>query len=163
VAILYDTYFVVALSFAIFVGILYRYKVHHMAFAALDARAERIRAELEEARRVREEAQALLASYEKRQREIEDDAAAMVEQAKRDAVVAAERMKQDALAAIERRVKTAAEQLAAAEAAAVREVKDRAVAVATEVAAEVLRKGLTPAAIDATINASIKAAAGRLN
>ena len=162
-ALLYDTYFVVALSFAIFVGILYRYKVHHMLFAALDARADRIRAELEEARRVREEAQELLASYEKRQREIEQEAATMVEHAKRDAKASAEQMKADALAAIDRRVKAAAEQLAAAEAAAVREVKDRAVAVAVAAAADVLRKGLPAQAVDASIDSAISTAGQRLN
>lgn len=162
-ALLYDTYFLVALSFALFLGILYRYKVHEMLFAALDARADRIRAELDEARRVREEAQALLASYEKRQREIEDEAAAMVEQARRDAVVSAEKMKDDALAAIDRRVKAAAEQLAAAEAAAIREVKDRAVAVAVAAAADVLGKGLPASAVDASIDAAISTAGQRLN
>ena len=162
-AILYDTYFVVALSFAIFIGILYRYKVHHMAFAALDARAERIRAELDEAKRLREEAQVLLADYEKRQREIEGEAARMVEQAKRDAVATAEQMKTDALAAIDRRVKAASDQLAAAEAAAVREVKDRAVAVAVAAAAGLLRDGMSAAAVDASIDEAIATAGQRLN
>ena len=162
-AILYDTYFVVALSFAIFVGILYRYNVHHMVFAALDARAERIRAELEEAKRVREEAQMLLADYERRQREIEDEAKTMVEHAKRDAKALAESMKKDALAAIDRRVKAAAEQLAAAEAAAVREVKDRAVTVAVAAATDLLRQNMSARAIDASIDESIAVAGQRLN
>jgi F-type H+-transporting ATPase subunit b len=162
-AILYDTYFVVALSFLIFFGVLYRYKVHHLIFAALDARAERIRGELEEAKRIREEAQMLLVSFEKRQREVEADAAKMVEQAKRDARKSAELMKTEALAAIDRRVKAAADQLAAAEAAAVREVKDRAVAVAVAAAADILARGMPARAVDASIDEAIAVAGQRLN
>jgi F-type H+-transporting ATPase subunit b len=162
-ALFYDTYFVVALSFLIFVGVLYRYKVHHMAFSALDARADRIRSELNEAKRLREEAQVLLSSYEKRQKEIESDAAAMVEQAKEDAVETAEVMKREALAAIDRRVKAAAEQLAASEAAAVRQVKDRAVAVAVAAAADVLRNNLGGDAVNASIDDAIAVAGQRLN
>ena len=162
-SLLYDTYFVVALSFAIFVGILYRYKVHHMMFAALDARADRIRQELDEAKRLREQAQVLLASYERRQKEIESEAAEMVAHAKSDAAETAEAMKRDALAAIERRVKAAGEQLAATEAAAVREIKDRAVTVAVAAATEVLRNGLPPQSVDASIDEAIAAAGQRLN
>lgn len=162
-ALLYDTYFVVAVSFMIFVGVLYRYKVHHMAFAALDARADRIRSELDEAKRLREEAQVLLASYERRQKEIEADAAQMVEQARKDAVEVAEVMKREALAAIDRRVKAAAEQLSASEAAAIREVKDRAVSVAVAAAAEVLRGNLGAEAVNASIDDAIAVAGQRLN
>jgi F-type H+-transporting ATPase subunit b len=162
-AILYDTYFVVALSFIFFVAILYRYKIHHMLLSALDARAERIRAELDEAKRLREEAQTLLASYEQRQREIEGEAAQMVEQAKRDAKESAEAMKQDALGAIDRRVKAANEQLAASEAAAIRAVKDRAVAVAVAAASDVLRQNLSADAVNASIDDAIAVAGQRLN
>lgn len=162
-AILYDTYFVVALSFLIFFGILYRYKVHHMLFAALDARAERIRGELEEAKRIREEAQMLLASFEKRQREVEAEAARMVEQARHDARASAEQMKTEALAAIDRRVKAAADQLAAAEAAAIRDVKDRAVAVAVAAATDILSRGMPAGSVEASIDAAIVTAGQRLN
>jgi F-type H+-transporting ATPase subunit b len=162
-AILYDTYFVVALSFVFFVAILYRYKIHHMLLSSLDARAERIRAELDEAKRLREEAQTLLASYEQRQREIEGEAAQMVEQAKRDAKESAEAMKQDALGAIDRRVKAANEQLAASEAAAIRAVKDRAVAVAVAAASDVLRQNLSADAVNASIDDAIAVAGQRLN
>lgn len=162
-AILYDTYFVVALSFVLFFAILYRYKVHHFLFAALDARAERIRGELEEAKRIREEAQMLLVSFEKRQREVEAEAAKMVEQAKGDARRSAEHMKEEALAAIDRRVKAAAEQLAAAEAAAVREVKDRAVAVAVAAATDILSRSMPARAVDASIDEAIVIAGQRLN
>jgi F-type H+-transporting ATPase subunit b len=162
-AILYDTYFVVALSFAIFVGILYRYDVHKMIFAALDARADRIRQELDEAKRLREEASVLLAGYERRQKEIESEAAEMVVRAKTDAAEAAEAMKQEALAAIDRRVKSAGDQLAAAEAAAVREIKDKAVGIAVAAAADVLRAGMPAEAVDASIDEAIAVAGQRLN
>lgn len=154
-AILYDTYLVVALAFLVFFAVLWRYGVHNMIFRSLDARAERIRFELEEATRLREEAQALLASYERKQREVEDLAADIVARAKDDAKIAAEEARKALAVSIERRVKTAQDQIAAAETAAVRAVKDHAVDVATAAAADVLAASMTDAAANARIDAAI--------
>ena len=154
-AILYDTYLVVALAFLAFFAVLWRYGVHNMIFRSLDARAERIRFELEEATRLREEAQALLASYERKQREVEDLAADIVARAKDDAKIAAEEARKALAVSIERRVKTAQDQIAAAETAAVRAVKDHAVDVATAAAADVLAASMTDAAANARIDAAI--------
>lgn len=162
-AILYDTYFVVALAFVIFFAILYRYNVHVFLLSALDARADRIRSELEEARRLREEAQVLLASFEQRQKEIEAEAAAMVGRARDDAKAAAEVLKREALEAVDRRRKAAEDQLAAAEAAAVREVKDQAVRVAVAAATQVLRDKVDSATVDRTVDDSIALVGQRLN
>jgi F-type H+-transporting ATPase subunit b len=162
-ALLYDTYFTVALSFVIFVGIMWKYDVHGMLLRALDARAERIRGELEDAKRLREEAQALLAGYERKQKEVEETSAAIVARAKEEATIAAEQAKKDLAASIDRRLKAATDQIAAAEAAAMREVKDRAVSVAVAAAADVIAKSMNKKAAAQRIDASIAEVAQRLN
>jgi F-type H+-transporting ATPase subunit b len=162
-AILYDTYFVVAAAFVAFFAMLWRLRVHDMLFAQLDARADRIRQELEEARRLREEAQTMLAQYERKQKEVEDTALEIVARAKEDARNAAEAAKKDLALSIERRLKAAQDQIASAEAAAVREVKDRAVQVAVAAAADVIRRSITPEAADARIDAAIREVGARLN
>jgi F-type H+-transporting ATPase subunit b len=162
-AILYDTYFVVALAFVLFFVILYRYRVQDMLFRSLDARSERIRRELEDATRLREEAQQLLASYERKQKEVEEHAASIVARAKEDAVTAAEQAKKDMQVSLERRLKAAQEQIASAEASAIREVKDRAVAVAIAAAADVIRSSMTAEAANKRIDDSIAEVGRRLH
>jgi len=162
-AILYDTYFVVALSFVLFLGVLYRYNVHEMMFAALDARAERIRAELDDAARLREEAQELLASYERRQKDVQATAEEIVAQARIDAEASAKKARADLEQSIDRRLRAAVDQIAAAEAAAMREVKDKAVSVAVAAAADLLAAKMTPKAASARLDASIRDVAARLN
>jgi F-type H+-transporting ATPase subunit b len=162
-AILYDTYFVVALAFVLFLGVLYRYRVQDMLFRSLDERSERIRRELEDATRLREEAQALLASYERKQKEVEGQAASIVERAKEDSVTAAEQAKADMAVSLERRLKAAKDQIASAEAAAIREVKDRAVTVAVAAAAEVIQSSMSAKDADARIDDAIAEVGQRLH
>jgi F-type H+-transporting ATPase subunit b len=81
----------VAIAFVIFIGVLIYVGVHKKIIEALDHRAIRIKNELDEARKLRDEAAALLAEYQKKQREAEQEAAAIVAEAKAEAVrVAAE-------------------------------------------------------------------------
>ena len=98
-----------------------------MLAGMLDKRADGIRTDLDEARGLREEAQALLASYERKQREVQDQADRIVAQARAEAEAAAEQAKADLRQSIDRRLAAAEDQIASAEAAAVREVRDRAV------------------------------------
>jgi F-type H+-transporting ATPase subunit b len=162
-ALLYDTYLMVAVSFFLFFGLLYRYGVHRMVLAALDARAERIRAELDEAKRLREEAQTLLASYERKQKDVEAQAEAIVARAREDAEMAAKQAQLDLTAAVDRRMRAAADQLAAAEAAAMRAVKDEAVRVAVEAAAALIARSVTPQQSRERIDAAIAEIGRRLN
>lgn len=162
-ALLYDTYFLGLVSFILFFAILYRYDVHGMALRALDARAERIRAELAEAKALREEAQSLLASYERKQKDVERDAEAIVARAREDAEVAAAQARDDLARAIDRRLRAATDQIAAAEAAAMREVKDRAVAVAVAAASDVIARAMSPQTAAARIDDAIAEVGRRLN
>ena len=75
----------VAVGFAIFVGILIYVGVPKMMTKALDDRGKRVQAELDEARRLKDEAQKLLAEYQGKQRQAETEAAAIIESAKAEA------------------------------------------------------------------------------
>ena len=82
---LYTAELWVAVAFVIFLGILAYYGVHTMIVDALDRRGAKIKAELDEARRLKEEAQALLAEYQRRQGDAEREAAEIVAGAKAEA------------------------------------------------------------------------------
>lgn len=150
-----NTNIVVALGFLVFVAILLYYRVPAMIAARMDARAARIKADLEEARALREEAQGLLVSYERRQKEVRSQAEDIVAAARTEAERAAEQAKEDIRRAVDRRIRTAADQIAAAEKAAVRQIRDRAVNVAVAAAAEVIQRSMRPEDADALIDAAI--------
>src|SRR5207237_6346394 len=77
--------FWVFVGFVIFVGILVYVGVPKMLVSALDDRGKRVQAELDEARRLKEEAQKLLAEYKAKQRQADEEAAAIIEGAKTEA------------------------------------------------------------------------------
>ena len=162
-SLLNDSYFVVALSFVLFFGLLAYLGVHKFLGAKLDERADRIREELDEVRRLREEAQATFAEFERKQREVQGQADEIVAHAKHEAEQAAEIAKADLAASIERRLKGADEQIAMAEASAVREVRDRAVQVAIAAAAEVMASQMTAEKADALVEDAIKSVGERLH
>jgi F-type H+-transporting ATPase subunit b len=89
------------------VAILVYYKVPKLIAKALDDRAEAIRNELDEARRLREEAQALLADYQKKHRNAGQEAEAIVEQARREAAAFAAETRKALTETVERRRKQA--------------------------------------------------------
>jgi F-type H+-transporting ATPase subunit b len=120
-----NTNFVVLISFLLFVAVLIYLKVPEKVAAQLDKRADGIRSELDEARAIREEAQALLASYERKQKEVQGQADRIVAHAKEEAAEAAEQAKADLKASIARRMQAAEDQIASAEAQAVKDVRDR--------------------------------------
>ena len=80
---LFNTDFVVLIAFLVFIGVLVYFKVPGILIGMLDKRAQQIRSELDEARALREEAQTLLASYERKQREVADQADRIVAHAAR--------------------------------------------------------------------------------
>ena len=162
-SLLQDSHFVVTISFVLFVGLLAYLGVHKFLARALDDRSDRIRAQLDEVRRLREEAQATFAEFERKHREVEGQAGEIIEHAKLEAEQAAEIAKADLAASIERRLKGADEQIAMAEANAVREVRDRAVQVAVAAAADVMASRLTADKASALIDDSIRSVGERMH
>lgn len=158
-----NTDFVVLLGFLLFVGILFYYKVPSMIAGLLDKRAEGIRADLAEARALREAAQDLLATYERRKRDVQEQADRIVTEARAEATKAAEKAKTDLAASIARRLTAAEEKIASAQAAAVRDVRDAAIGVATAAARDVLAKGMTVKNGAAMIDAAITEVGAKLH
>lgn len=158
-----DSNLVVTLTTVLFIALLVYLKVPGKIASLLDARAEKIRAELEDARRLREEAQTLLASYERKQKEVESQAQQIVANAKAEAERAAEEAKKSLEVSIARRMKAAEDQIASAEAGAVREVRDRAVAVAVAAATKVIKEKMTEAEAGKLVDDAIKQVGDRLH
>jgi F-type H+-transporting ATPase subunit b len=133
--------FWVALAFIIFVAIAFK-PARKAILSMLDDRAERIRGELEEAQRLREEAQSLLAGYQRRQRDALKEAEAIVAHAREEA----ERLRASAAAELEssmrRREAQAMDKIAQAETAAVQEVRNLTVDIAISASGQILAQRL---------------------
>jgi F-type H+-transporting ATPase subunit b len=158
-----NTDFVVTIAFLIFIGILLYFKVPGLVGGMLDKRADNIKAELDEAKALREEAQALLASYERKQKEVQEQAARIVSAAKEEATNAAASAKDDIAKSITRRLAAAEEQIQSAQASAVKEVRDQAVSVAVAVAKDVMAKQMDAKAAGALIDDAIGTVAEKLH
>ncbi|HEX2538646.1 MAG TPA: ATP F0F1 synthase subunit B [Pseudolabrys sp.] len=130
----------VAIGFLFFVGLMLYVGVHRTIGKALDDRAARIKAELDEARKLRDEAAALLAEYQRKRREAEGEAQEIVSGAKAEA----ERLAVEAKARIEefvsRRTKMAETKIAQAEAQAAADVRAAAAEAAVAAAEKILRQ-----------------------
>ena len=95
--------FWVAVSFVGFIALIVYFKVPGKVTGALDARAEGIRKELDEARRLREDAQAILADYQRKQRDAEREAESIIKQAKAEAKMMADETRASLKDQLERR------------------------------------------------------------
>jgi F-type H+-transporting ATPase subunit b len=157
-----DPTFWVLIAFLIFFGLVGK-KAYAAATAGLDTRAQRIKQEIDEAQRLREEAQALLANFQRRQREAVKEAEAIVAHAREEA----ELLRKDSGAALQtalrRREEVAMEKIAQAEAAAVTQVRDLTVDLALAATRAVLAQHLEGKRGDALVDAAIKELPGKLN
>jgi len=134
----------------IFFGIVIYLKVPGMMTKALDDRAGKIRNDLDEAQKLREEAQQLLAEFQKKRKEAEKEAADMVAAAKRESDLIIEDAHKKTEEYVARRAALAELKIGQAERDAVNEVRSIAVDVATEAARAVLA-----AKVDATAGAEL--------
>ena len=160
---LQNTNFVVLIAFIAFIDILVYMKVPAKLTGMLDARAATIKAELDEARALREEAKSILATYERRQKEVQEQADRIVSSARDEALAAAAQAKEDLKASIARRLASPTEQIASAEAAAIRQVREQAISVAIAAAGDVLSKQMTADAASASIDEAIAQVEARLH
>lgn len=158
-----NTNFVVSIAFVLFVLVLLYLGVPKIITKMLDARSESIRTEINEARALQEEAKTLLASYERKRKEVAEHSKAIVAQAKVEAETVAEQAKADLKVAIARRLAAAEDQIKSAQDAAVREVKDKSVAVAIAVAGDVIAKGMAAKDANDLIDAAIKDVGAKLH
>lgn len=140
-----DATFWTTVALFVFLGLLVYLKVPGMITKSLDDRADKIRTDLDDARKLREEAQALLADYQRKRRDAEAEAESIVEAAKKEADVLAKEAKRKLDDYVERRTKMAEQKIAQAEAQAVQDVKaiaaDRAIAASENVLMSKLSDG----------------------
>ena len=134
---LHDPTFWVAVAFVVFVGLMV-WKARKPIVDGIDARAERIKAELDEAQRLREEAQKTLAEYKRKQRDAAKEAEDLLASAKHEAELLRNQAAEDLKATLARREKAALEKIAQAEAEAMDEVRDSAVDMALAAATQIL-------------------------
>jgi F-type H+-transporting ATPase subunit b len=158
-----DPEFWVALAFVIFVGVLVKFGVPKMALSALDARGDRIKQALDEAHRLRSEAQAVLAQYQQKRAEAEKEAQAIIVSAR----VEAERLAGEAKGKVEefiaRRTKMAESKIAQAEAQALADVRAAAADAAVAAAEKVLVQTTHGAAAESLIAKGISDLKAKLN
>jgi F-type H+-transporting ATPase subunit b len=150
-----STDFVVMLAFLLFIAVLVYFKVPALLGGLLDKRAAGIKADLDEARALHQEARDLLASYNQKHLEVQEQADLIVANAKREAEAAAEQAKVDLKASIARRLQSAEDQIASAEAEAVREVRNSAITTAVAAAGDIVAKQMSSAERGKLIDAAI--------
>jgi F-type H+-transporting ATPase subunit b len=158
-----DATFWATVALVIFLAIIFYLKVPATIGKSLDGRAAKIANELEEARKLREESQQLLAEFQRKRKEAEKEAAEIVEAAKREAagLVAEAHKKTEEYVA--RRTAMAEQKIAQAERDAVNEVRSAAVDIAVEAARKVLETKVDTGADAALFTSSVQELKSRLN
>lgn len=138
-----DAEFWVIIALIVFIGVILYIRVPRLLATALDNRIRKIEADLDEAARLRAEAQSLLDSYANKRAEAEAEAQGIVAAAREEA----DRLAKDAAVALEgligRRSKTVEEKIAQAEQQAIAEVRGRSADVAIEAARVILSRQMT--------------------
>lgn len=157
-----DPEFWVLVSAVIFVIVIWKPAGRSLS-GTLDARAARIAAELDEARRLREEAERLLADYQAKQRDAVREAEAIVAHARDEAERLAAQSARELEQSLERRRRLAEERIAQAEAKAVQEIRGAAVDVAIAAARNVIAGELDQSRGSVLIDEAIAALPPRLN
>ena len=160
---IFNPEFWVAVAFVLFFGVLGYFGVHKMLLGGLDAHRDRVRAELDEARKLREEAQQILADYQSRQGAIAAEAEAIIAAGRAEA----ERLAAEGHAKVEefvaRRTKFAENKIAQAEAQAMAEVRRAAAEAAAKAAERILATDVKGKTADDLIAAGIAEVKTQLN
>ncbi|MEQ8734535.1 MAG: F0F1 ATP synthase subunit B [Rhodospirillaceae bacterium] len=157
-----DPSFWVGLAFVLVVGYLAR-PIARSVSASLDGRADKIRTQIEDARKLREEAQALLAEYQRKQRDALSEAESIVAQAKEEANRMKVQAEKDLEHSIARRQSQALERIAQSEAQAIASVRNTAVDVAVAAAEKLITDQMNGDRQAALVDQSIKDLPSRLN
>jgi F-type H+-transporting ATPase subunit b len=152
--LLHDPTFWTLVAFVIFVVVLFK-PLKKALLSGLDSRIETIRSEVEQAQQLREEAQTLLASYQRKQREAQQEANEIVNRAKQDAETHRVEAEKDLKALLERQKELAVEKIAQAEATAVQEVREIAVDLAVAATEKILAEKVTGSLSDSLVDKAV--------
>jgi F-type H+-transporting ATPase subunit b len=160
---MFEAEFWVAVAFFVFVAFLGYLGAHRMILASLDQRRDKIKSELDEARRLREDAEKLLAEYRRRQQDAESEARTIISSAQAEA----ERIADEAHARLEeliaRRTAIAQTKIAQAEAQALADVRAAAADAAVAAAEKILRETAKGKVADALLAKGIEDVKAKLH
>ena len=159
---MFDESFFVALAFVTVIAAFLYLKLPQRLLAALDAKSAEIANELDEARRLREEAEALLADYETRRKSAEQQAEEIVTEARETAQRLAEEARVAMQAQLERRTAQAESKIARAEEQLVGEVRAAITRLAVDAAAHLIETGMSAQQANTLIEQNISELKDRL-
>jgi F-type H+-transporting ATPase subunit b len=153
----------VAIAFVLLMGLFAWLGIHRTVLTALDHRADRIRGELDDARRLKEEAAKVLAEYKAKRATAEREAEEIVANAKAEAerIAAEAKTKMDDFVA--RRTKTAEGKIALAEAQALADVRAAAADAAVQAASTILSQSVKGPVADSLLAKGIAEVRQKLN
>jgi F-type H+-transporting ATPase subunit b len=159
----FEAEFWVAIAFVVLMGVFVYVGVHRTVLTALDHRADRIKAELDDARRLKDEAAKLLAEYKTRRASAEREAEEIISAAKADAERIAAETKTKMEDFVTRRTKTAESKIALAEAQAVADVRAAAANAAVTAASTILSQSVKGSVADDLLAKGIAEVKAKLN
>ena len=155
--------FWVAVAFVILMAVFAYFGIHRTVLTALDHRSERIKAELDDARRLKEEAAKLLAEYQARRSRAEREAEEIISGARADAERIAAEAKTKMEDFIARRTRTAESKIALAEAQALADVRAAAANAAVSAASTILSQSVKGSVADDLLAKGIAEVRAKLN
>jgi len=155
--------FWVALGFFLFIGVLAYFGIPQKMLAALDSRGARIKAELDDAKRLRDEAEALLAQYRRKRQEAEREADEIIAGARAEAERVAAEAKSRMEEFVARRSQVAEAKIAQAETQAVADVRAAAAEAAVAAAEKILTQSAKGEVADRLLNDGIRDVKAKLN
>ncbi|MCO5083170.1 MAG: F0F1 ATP synthase subunit B [Rhizobiaceae bacterium] len=158
-----DATFWATVALVLFLAIIFYLKVPGMIGRSLDGRAAKIANELEEARKLREESQQLLAEFQRKRKEAEKEAGEIVEAARREAAILVQDAHKKSEEYVARRTAMAEQKIAQAERDAVNEVRSTAVDIAIEAARKILETKVDAGADAALFSSSVQELKSKLN
>ena len=135
----FDAEFWDFVAFVTFIGVFVYFGLHSKIAAALDARGARVKSQIDEAARLRQEAEDLLASFVQKKKEAEDEAKAIIAQAQVEAELIAKEAHERVADFVRRRTKQAEDKIASAETQALAQVRDAATDAAAKASEIVLK------------------------
>jgi F-type H+-transporting ATPase subunit b len=159
----YEAEFWVAIAFVILMGVFAYFGVHRTLLKALDHRSERIKAELDDARRLKEEAAKLVAEYRGRRATAEREAVDIIASAKAEAERIAAEAKVKMEDFVVRRTKSAESKIALAEAQALADVRAAAAEAAVTAAASILSQSVRGEVADDLLSRGIAEVQEKMN
>jgi F-type H+-transporting ATPase subunit b len=157
-----EAHFWVNVAFLLVIALVWRPVARAIA-AALDTRSARIKSRIDEAHRLREEAQEMLAAYQRKQRDAMREAEEIIAHAKAEAERLARQAAHDLEIQMKRREQMALDRIAQAEAQALKEVQHAAVDIAIAAATKVIGEGLSAGQRETLVSRSIQDLPGKLH